>query len=133
MDRTLHRGLIQVLRLDLGSSSLDGHMMSWLDTSPKATKSRQVSVVPKSEELVYPDANPCPNPWGQKSPGVDGWVALITTLRTLLSITCHGPTCPNRRMRPNLIKILLMWLLGLALTTIKSCDWTSVCLPLTDT
>jgi hypothetical protein len=38
-------------------------------------------------------------------------------LQTLLSITCHGPTCPNRRKRLNWIKILLMWLLGLALTT----------------
>jgi hypothetical protein len=47
-------------------SSLDGHMMSWLDTSPKATKSGQVSVVPKSVGLVSPNANPSPNPWGQK-------------------------------------------------------------------
>ncbi len=72
-------------------------------------------------------------PWGQKSPGVGGWVALITTLQTLLSITRHGPTCLNRRMRPNSIEILLTWPLSLALTTIKSCDWTSVRLPLTVT
>ncbi len=58
----------QILRLDLGLSSLDRHMMSWLDTPPKATKSRQVSVVPKSVGLVSPDANPSTNPWGQKSP-----------------------------------------------------------------
>jgi hypothetical protein len=38
-------------------------------------------------------------------------------LQTLLSITRHGPTCPNRRMRPNSIKILLMWPLGPAPTT----------------
>ena len=45
-------------------------------------------------------------------------LALITTLQTLLSITCHGPMCPNRRMRPNLIEILLTWSLGLALNLI---------------
>ena len=45
-------------------------------------------------------------------------LALITTLQTLISITRHGHTCPkHRRMRPNPIKILPTWLLGLALTT----------------
>ena len=44
-------------------------------------------------------------------------LALITTLQTLLSITRHGPTCPNRSVRLNLIEILLTWPLGLALTT----------------
>ena len=44
-------------------------------------------------------------------------LALITTLSTLISISCHGPTCPNRRMRPNTIEILLTWPVGLALTT----------------
>ena len=42
--------------------------MPWLDTSPKTTQARQVSVVPKNVGLVSPDANPSPNPWGQKSP-----------------------------------------------------------------
>jgi hypothetical protein len=39
------------------------------------TKTRQVYVVPKSVGLVSPDATLGPNPWGQKLPGVGGWVA----------------------------------------------------------
>ncbi len=84
------------------------------------TKTRKVSVVPKSAGSVSPDATLCPNPWGQKSPGVGGWVALITPSKPYHQLLVMVPCTLHAKWAFEFCwRVRSTWPLGLALTTIS--------------